>query len=911
MKKSLLVLTAALTFGSIASAQTPATASAPQVPALTDVPAGHWAKDAIDRLVSRGIILGYPDGTFRGTQNLTRYEAAIIIARLLDQINTGAVAAPTGGDLTALQNAVQELAADLAALGVRVSDLEANAVSKDDFTRLESRVEALGAANGNPEALAALQARIDDLATRADQYDTIRADVDDNANSIAALNDLTVLLNQDILDLQDRVSAVEAAQADFVQRSDFNNLSTKVTAIDTRVSTLEKAPKFSVGGQIDGAFGRIALVKGNENFDITRLTAGTGLAGVFDVKDVAKVTKNTEMPYDYLGTGVRFGIKASNLSTTNGAIVANNASINFRTGNPWVVAGKASTDGSIKLAEPYVFVNDASVDGTIAEQKFKVLYHSTLAEYKFQNYLFNNTNETGNLRGIVATINATKLPGSPDLTIVAGNIVDATVEKNPRSTNYWGVRGGYNTSVGKFGVAYAQFQDIRAALGADMNLKVGPVNLLGEAVVSVPSVADNQIVNPNNNQNAFQNAWKNADKAGYIEGRVDLGVAKFGANYRAVAPNFKINNDKNGGGALTNAAMSAKKEYPYAANQVGYGAAVGTNFGPLALGAYVDRQTTWDNKNPQLGFGVKAGAKLGAFEAVGFYNNFKLDTTAVDGVNIGNETISDGLWTGSDYDNNKNGAGMGIAGVPFGNTSTFGGQISHDGKAGNALVKGLNFTIGDAYYNISKTNSLYAYGDYSTTIAGITVNPLLRYRMVSNTTDAHKADGNGKYNNYNFTTMKYGVKLAMAPMTTVPFEPSLYGNVVGRNTNYKGAKSEFSTQELLAQVGVGVNNFLAQGISAKVGYSTYTGKNVADILFANADYDGWAFDSSVDQIYANRAVNGKGVKVNGIFAQLGWSGLTANYGVFNNTSYATDAAGKISATDSVAQAFKVNYTFKF
>ena len=114
MKKSLFALTVALAFG-MAAAQTEAPASAPQVPALTDVPAGHWAKDAIDRLVGQGIILGYPDGTYRGTQNLTRYEAAVIIARLLDQVRTGEV--PAGSmdaeTLTALQNAIQELAADL------------------------------------------------------------------------------------------------------------------------------------------------------------------------------------------------------------------------------------------------------------------------------------------------------------------------------------------------------------------------------------------------------------------------------------------------------------------------------------------------------------------------------------------------------------------------------------------------------------------------------------------------------------------------------------------------------------------------------------------------------------------------------------------------------------------------------
>lgn len=285
MKKSLLALTAALSFG-LAAAQTAAPVSAPQVPALTDVPAGHWAKDAIDRLVSRGIILGYPDGTFRGTQNLTRYEAAIIIARLLDEIRSGdvAVAPAEGGltqeDLTAVQNAIQELAADLAALGVRVSDLEENAVSRDDFSRLEARIEEVAAAgnNGEAEAVATLRTQLDELTARVDEYDTLRADVDDNASSIAALNDLTVLLNQDILDLQDRVSAVEAAQADFVQRSDFDNLAGRVTTVETRVETVNNSLTGRIAALERNAFSlKPSLTLGysvsrtNRNFDIDRL----------------------------------------------------------------------------------------------------------------------------------------------------------------------------------------------------------------------------------------------------------------------------------------------------------------------------------------------------------------------------------------------------------------------------------------------------------------------------------------------------------------------------------------------------------------------------------------------------------------------------------------------------------------
>ena len=52
---------------------------------FSDVPAGHWAYNAVVKLVNDGMIEGYGDGTFRGNKNITRYEATTIIARILSQ----------------------------------------------------------------------------------------------------------------------------------------------------------------------------------------------------------------------------------------------------------------------------------------------------------------------------------------------------------------------------------------------------------------------------------------------------------------------------------------------------------------------------------------------------------------------------------------------------------------------------------------------------------------------------------------------------------------------------------------------------------------------------------------------------------------------------------------------------------
>ena len=47
-----------------------------------DVPRGHWAYDAINKLSQAGILEGRPDGNYYGNQAMTRYEFAVAIARL-------------------------------------------------------------------------------------------------------------------------------------------------------------------------------------------------------------------------------------------------------------------------------------------------------------------------------------------------------------------------------------------------------------------------------------------------------------------------------------------------------------------------------------------------------------------------------------------------------------------------------------------------------------------------------------------------------------------------------------------------------------------------------------------------------------------------------------------------------------
>jgi hypothetical protein len=54
---------------------------------FADHPVNHWAYDAVTRLAQQGVFTGYPDGTFSGKRALTRYEFAVAIQRMLQEIS--------------------------------------------------------------------------------------------------------------------------------------------------------------------------------------------------------------------------------------------------------------------------------------------------------------------------------------------------------------------------------------------------------------------------------------------------------------------------------------------------------------------------------------------------------------------------------------------------------------------------------------------------------------------------------------------------------------------------------------------------------------------------------------------------------------------------------------------------------
>lgn len=54
---------------------------------FNDVSSDHWAYDAIEKVADAGIINGYSDGTFQGDKNVSRYEMAVMVNRVLNNLD--------------------------------------------------------------------------------------------------------------------------------------------------------------------------------------------------------------------------------------------------------------------------------------------------------------------------------------------------------------------------------------------------------------------------------------------------------------------------------------------------------------------------------------------------------------------------------------------------------------------------------------------------------------------------------------------------------------------------------------------------------------------------------------------------------------------------------------------------------
>jgi uncharacterized coiled-coil protein SlyX len=929
MKKLLLTLLAAcLMTGAVAQE------------AFPDIPAGHWAGEAVTRIADLGIVIGFPDGTFRGNEAFTRYQAALVISRLLDviQADMDAMQAMTDADIASLRNALQELASDVAAQGVRLNAVEGSVASlADDVAANTARIEALelDPAGIDPAVLADLQNQIaaartaaDTAAAQAAAAEALARGADSrarqNADAISAINDLLGLLNRDIEELRaaagldqlppglleqvdrntsdianlrefvillrrdqvalrDRVAALEASDA--AQAEAIADLDERLTAIEENL--------FVITGSIRLTYDVVRMSNPGFAFDIDR-TYGKGLP-----RGINSGRNATRQRLSFFTTGEAFDGAGDNErradfeNPRDGEVgVVTTINIGFNTPRDGTGSPRA--------------LNNFSTVITLRTRRVPGLVD--VDGNTFEGYIFAIDNVTTRFSPI----------GGPPLTFEFGRAVRFGFTPyilESRADGQGLAIDGFVASVGSPDFLAFLSPTLTVVYGSPRGGPAGDSYVRGIRGTLTPLQGDTfsatgGVSFVQHSFNAGDHADINQDNVNTtiwgVDGQIGVSIvdlafeyAQRSSNDQAVVPNSSVlyvTAEVDGDALPILNSLSANyraiepdwgegleqdqaRTRVFEVDQTGFKVAAGLGLFIVDVNAYFDSFTV--TRPAAVGvtsFGVEARADLFAgFSISAFFRQTSVDGTVVDATNRTFNSERVDVVTGGATASNVRRDGNSY---PTG----FGVTLRHNGAAANALIANLDLELTYQQLDAGFTRSrIFVGADYELGIAILTVTPYASF----------ESNNSSRAGEDNTTTIRAGTGIQTDPLN-IFLQPSLGATVNFRSTSHTLPEA-YTATELQYAVELRLNQFLFENSTLAARYASYSGNNVATRL-ANV---GDGQDISFDQINSSTTISGYEI-------QWDYWDLVFTYGTYvvNQTLEGVDAS-------NAAQRFRVQYTVNF
>ncbi|WP_448531486.1 S-layer homology domain-containing protein [Pseudothermotoga sp.] len=257
-----------------------------------DVPEKHWAYEYVKHLKDKGIVIGYPDGTFKGDRNITRYEEAAMISRLIRLIETEIVG-PYISDVLKVLDAVS---VKLGSTIQRVDQLEKKVGELAASTKVEELAKSLESLKQTVnihdkdiiklyEAIANLQKKHEeDLAKLSSAFESKLAD--HVANCEAAISKI----QSRIQDLNKKLLALEPVKNIVKDLTSYTRAqSNRITALEARVGDLSSMLDNAVKN-----LGYVSIKLDRLSEKVDRIDARVGANEEAIAKLNAKVSANEE-----------------------------------------------------------------------------------------------------------------------------------------------------------------------------------------------------------------------------------------------------------------------------------------------------------------------------------------------------------------------------------------------------------------------------------------------------------------------------------------------------------------------------------------------------------------------------------------------------------------------------------------
>ncbi|MBW6454800.1 MAG: S-layer homology domain-containing protein [Trueperaceae bacterium] len=932
MKKFFITILAALVAGGMVSAMGHVS--------FPDIPEGHWAGDAVEEIADLGIVIGFPDGTFRGNEAFTRYQSALVISRLLAVID-----ANMDAELGALRGAMQSMAADLAAQGVRLAAAESAIAAISDTLDVHAGLVGANAdgvaANAagvaaNAAGVAANAARIDaleaamaDMPTGMDEAvlrdlqnqiasvrvaaDTAQAQAaaaearaagaydlalqalagsDALAADVAALNQVVQLLSQRVDGLAAPAPAPAPAVVDLsgIDRNagDIANIRDFVillrrdqVALRDRVTALE-ASGAATAASVEGLEARVAALEAKPFLDISGSIALNYQVG----RTIGAYDFDVDRVY---GLNARRDIGASFFSTGTADLDGDGTSGNDVGERRQDRADITARNGVVTPSITVTVSMDRDFVGTGSPRGLNTF--SAVATFEAE--VAGSGTGDRDITFVVTDFETTFEPiGAAPLTFAYGQEIEVEF------TTYVFVvdeEHGYVATVSapdflaflNPGLTAAYVSDQTGGYWRGIRGTMAPA--FGDAItlsggVSFAQQEDNAADKDDVlGDNATISVWGVDGEIGLL-GLVD------------VAFEYANNLDSTDSVLWVTAAASADLGFLNIESLGGNYRALDAGF--YGIGATGDEPFERD----QTGFGVEGELGLfGLLDVVAFYDNYtssaptaesgygvEVDVDLFVGFSLSGffeNALVDGVVADATANAREVDAGYELLDGVY--ATKFGVELKHDGAASNALISGLNITAG---YQRSTANYsrqlIYANADYALTVAIVTVTPYVGYRMWSDS-DAPAGD---------YSELVAGTGLSTSELDFF-LKPSLMGAVNYRATTYNA----FTASELQWSVGLKLGEFLLpnSSLTAKVGQ--WVGTNTTTTTNTIGAGDG-ATDISVGR--SGDANNGdQAESVFGYEVEWNYYDLRFAYGAYDSS--------RDWGTAASAQAFSIKYTVTF
>ncbi|NLG78520.1 MAG: hypothetical protein GX492_01640 [Firmicutes bacterium] len=277
---------------------------------FADVPENHWAYEAVKQLAAYGLVEGFPDGTFKGAEPMTRYQMAMVIARLLVSLDAqikaeieaakaGLTPPPAPAPAPAPTEKIIERETVTVEKPVIEKVIEQTIVEKlktEELDALAAKVAGVeGKVAGVEGAVDAVSGKVDEVDRKADEINAKVVELDgalallEGELSVKALELETKVAAGDA-DLAEKLAAIKAELEQKIAAGD-NELSAKIEAKAKELIALIDALKEEFSLELTALGIRVTALENDLALANAKIVDLEEKLGVVDEKATAIGTK--------------------------------------------------------------------------------------------------------------------------------------------------------------------------------------------------------------------------------------------------------------------------------------------------------------------------------------------------------------------------------------------------------------------------------------------------------------------------------------------------------------------------------------------------------------------------------------------------------------------------------------------